>query len=48
MIYTILLVLFILWVFGFAVHLGGDLIHLLLVIIVIGVIYKLVIDRRSV
>ncbi len=48
MIYTLLLVLFILWVFGFAVHLGGDLIHLLLVIIVIGVIYKVLIDRRSV
>lgn len=32
LIWTIVVVLFVLWLLGFAVHIGGSLIHLLLVL----------------
>lgn len=46
MLWTIIVVLFVLWVFGFAIHIGGGLIHLLLVIALILVVYNLVTGRR--
>ncbi len=47
MVYTIAVVLLILWLLGFfAFHVGGGLIHLLLVIAVIAVVYQLVTGRR--
>ena len=48
MLWTILVVLVILWLLGFVSHVGGNLIHILLVIAVIVLIYNLVIGRRSV
>lgn len=45
MLWTIIVVLFVLWILGFAIHIGGSLIHLLLVIAVILVIYNLVAGR---
>ncbi len=46
MLWTIAVVLLILWVLGaFIVPIGGSLIHLLLVIAVIVVIYRLVTGR---
>lgn len=42
MIWTVAAVLFILWLTGFSLHLGGDLIHALLVIVLIMVIINLV------
>ncbi len=48
LIWTIVVVLFVLWLLGFALHLGGSLIFLLLVLAVIGVIYNLLVGRRSV
>jgi len=38
---AILFVLFILWICGFSFHIGGGLIHILLVIILILVILRL-------
>jgi hypothetical protein len=46
--YSIAVVLVVLWLFGFLVHLGGDLIHLLLVIALILVIYRLLTGRSAV
>lgn len=46
MLWTIVGVLLLLWLLGFAVHLGGGLIHLLLVIAVIVIIYNLITGRR--
>ena len=44
MLYTLAVILLVLWLLGFfAFHVGGGLIHLLLVIAVIVVIYQLVI-----
>ena len=48
LIWTIVVVLFVLWLLGFALHIGGSLIFLLLVLAVIGVIYNLVMGRRTV
>jgi len=48
MLWTILVVLVILWLLGFVSHVGGNLIHILLVVAVIVLIYNLVSGRRSV
>jgi uncharacterized protein DUF5670 len=46
MLWTIAVILFVLWILGFfIVHVGGGLIHLLLVIAVIVVVYRLVTGR---
>jgi hypothetical protein len=46
MLWTIAMVLLILWILGaFVVPVGGSLIHLLLVIAVIVIIYRLVTGR---
>jgi hypothetical protein len=49
MLYTIAVVLIILWALGFlAFHVGGGLIHLLLVIAVIVVLLRIIQGRRPV
>ena len=49
MLVTLAVVLFILWALGFlAFHVGGSLIHLLLVIALIVIVYRLVTGRRPV
>ncbi len=48
MLWTIVVILLILWALGFAVHIGGGLIHLLLVIALIVVVVRLVQGRRVV
>jgi hypothetical protein len=48
MLYTIAVILLILWLLGFIAHVGGGLIHLLLVMAVIVIIYRLVTGRRVV
>jgi hypothetical protein len=49
MLWTIAVILLILWALGFlAFHVGGGLIHLLLVIAVIVIIWNLIAGRRRV
>ncbi len=49
MLYTIAVVLLVLWLLGFfAFHVGSGLIHILLVVAVIMIIYNLVTGRRTV
>ena len=48
MLWTIAVILLILWLLGFTFHVGAGLIHLLLVIAVIVVIWNLIAGRRSV
>lgn len=45
---AIALVLIILWLLGFTIHIGGTLIHLLLVVALIVLIYNFTVGRRSV
>ena len=46
MLWSILVVLLILWLLGFGLHVGGGLIHLLLVVAVVVLIFNLVSGRR--
>jgi hypothetical protein len=48
MLWTILVILLILWLLGFLGHIGGGLIHILLVVALIVLIYNLVAGRRTV
>jgi len=47
MLWTILVVLLVLWVLGFSFHIAGGFIHLLLVIALILLVVNLVSRRRS-
>ena len=48
MLYTLAVILVILWLLGFlAFHVGGGLIHLLLVIAVVVIVTQLITGRRS-
>jgi hypothetical protein len=49
MLFTLAIVLFVLWALGAcAFHVGGGLIHLLLVLALIVVVYRLITGRRPV
>jgi len=48
MLWTILVILLVLWLLGFLTHVGGGLIHLLLVIAAIVLVINLVTGRRAV
>jgi uncharacterized membrane protein YtjA (UPF0391 family) len=46
MLWTVFVIILILWLLGFSFHIAGGLIHLLLVIAVIVLIINLVTGRR--
>ena len=48
MLWTILVILLVLWLVGFLSHIGGGMIHILLVIAVIVLVINLVSGRRAV
>ena len=48
MLWTIFVVLGILWLLGFSLHVGGGLIHLLLVVALIVLVFNLLTGRRAV
>jgi hypothetical protein len=48
MLWTILVILLVLWLLGFLAHVGGGMIHLLLVIAAIILVINLVSGRRTV
>ena len=45
LIWTAVVILVILWLLGFSIHIGGSLIHLLLILALIGIIYNLFLGR---
>jgi len=47
MLWTILIVLLILWLLGFSLHIGGGLIHLLLVVGLVVLVINLLSGRRN-
>jgi hypothetical protein len=47
MLWTIFVILLILWLLGFSFHVAGSLIHLLLVVAVVVLIINLVSGRRT-
>jgi len=48
MLWTIFVVLLVLWLLGFSFHIAGSLIHLLLVVALIILVINLVSGRRSI
>jgi hypothetical protein len=48
MLWTIFVILLVLWLLGFSLHVAGSLIHLLLVLAVILLIFNLISGRRAV
>lgn len=48
LLWTIIVILFVLWLIGLVAHIGGGLIHILLVIAVIVLIVNLITGRRTV
>ena len=47
MLWTIFVIILVLWLLGFSFHLAGGLIHLLLVVALIVLIFNLITGRRS-
>ncbi len=47
MLWTVFVVILVLWLLGFSFHIAGGLIHILLVIAVIVLIFNLISGRRS-
>ena len=47
LLWLIIIILIILWLGGFALHIGGGLIHILIVIALILLIYRLATGRRA-
>jgi hypothetical protein len=47
MLWTIFVILLVLWLLGFSLHIAGGLIHILLVIAVIVLIFNLISGRRA-
>ena len=48
MLWTILVIVLVLWLLGFSLHIAGSLIHLLLVVALAILIFNLITGRRSV
>jgi len=47
MLWTLLVVLLVLWILGFSLHVAGSLIHLLLVVAAIVLLYNFITGRRT-
>ncbi|MGD0969583.1 MAG: lmo0937 family membrane protein [Candidatus Aquilonibacter sp.] len=47
MLWGIIVILFVLWLLGFALHFGGSLIHLVLVVAIILVVVNFLTGRRA-
>jgi hypothetical protein len=48
MLWTIVAVLLILWLLGFSMHIGGGIVHILLVVALIVIVFNLLSGRRAV
>jgi hypothetical protein len=48
MLWTILVILLVLWLLGLVAHIGGSLIHLLLVVALVVFVINLLTGRRTV
>jgi len=48
MLWTIFVILLVMWLLGFSLHIAGSLIHILLVVALVVLVINLVSGRRSV
>jgi hypothetical protein len=47
LIWGVIVVLFVLWVLGFAIHIGGGFIHILLVIALVLIVFNVLTGRGA-
>jgi hypothetical protein len=47
LIWTVIVVLFVLWLAGFLLHVGGGLIHLILVVVVVLLVFNLLTKGKA-
>ena len=47
LLWTIIVILFVLWLIGFLVHVGGGLIHIILVVVIVLIIINLLTGRGA-
>jgi hypothetical protein len=47
MLWTLFVILVVLWLLGFSFHVGGALIHLLLVVALVVLVFNLITGRRT-
>jgi hypothetical protein len=47
MLWTVLIILLVLWALGFGFHIGGGLIHIVLVVALILLVFSLISGRRG-
>ena len=47
MLWTVFVILVVLWLLGFSLHIAGGLIHILLVIALVVLVFNLLAGRRS-
>ncbi|MGA2652599.1 MAG: lmo0937 family membrane protein [Terracidiphilus sp.] len=47
MLWTIFVILVVMWLLGFSLHIGGGLIHILIVVAVVVLIFNLITGRRG-
>ena len=47
MLWTVFVILLVLWLLGFSLHIAGGLIHVLLVVALIVLVFNLLSGRRS-
>jgi hypothetical protein len=47
LLWTVIVILFVLWLLGFLLHFGGSLIHILLVVAVIILVYNLLTKGKA-
>jgi hypothetical protein len=48
MLWTIFVILVVLWLLGFSLHIGGSLIHILIVLALVMLVFNLISGRRAV
>ena len=47
MLWTIMVIILVMWLLGFSLHIGGGLIHLLLVVALVVLVFNLVTGHRQ-
>ena len=47
LLWTIIVVLFFLWLIGFLLHVGGGLIHILLLVVLVLIVFNLITGRGA-
>ena len=47
LLWTIIVILFVLWLIGFLVHIGGGLIHIILIVVIVLIVINLLTGRGA-